>query len=111
MSLILLPSHTFLHTDTTTHLHPDNLLTRLSPHFPPPLLLRLGHPARISPHLISRTLDYQATHSDEAEIARGVKDELEVGMKDLGKKKGEKGWLRGRERGKKWDEVRDLRKE
>jgi DNA polymerase alpha-associated DNA helicase A len=29
----------------------------------------------------------------------------------LGKKKGEKGWVKGRERAKKWDDVRELRKE
>jgi DNA polymerase alpha-associated DNA helicase A len=89
----------------------DNLLARLSPLLPPSTLLRLGHPARISRDLISTTLDYQTATSAESEIVKDVKAELEGGMKDLSKKKGEKGWLRGRERGKKWEDVRELRKE
>lgn len=32
-------------------------------------------------------------------------------MRELGRKKGEKGWVKGRERAKKWDDVRELRKE
>lgn len=91
--------------------HTDNLLARLSPQFPPKTLLRLGHPARISPLLLPRTLDYQASHSDEAELVKDVKTELEGNMKTLSKGKGEKGRVWGKERGKVWDDVRELRKE
>ncbi|KAG7529812.1 hypothetical protein FFLO_05399 [Filobasidium floriforme] len=89
----------------------DNLLARLSPLFPPKTLLRLGHPARISPLLLPRTLDYQASHSEEADLVRDVKGELEGNMKTLQKGKGEKGRVWGKERGKVWEEVRELRKE
>lgn len=89
----------------------DNLLTRLSPVFPPHTLLRLGHPARISPHLLSRALDYQASHSDEAELVKDVKGELEGNLTRLQKGRGEKGAVKGKERGFVWDDVRSLRKE
>lgn len=79
--------------------------------FPPKTLLRLGHPARISPLLLPRTLDYQASHSEEADLVRDVKGELEGNMKTLQKGKGEKGRVWGKERGKVWEDVRELRKE
>lgn len=74
-------------------------------------MVRLGHPARITQSLLTRTLDYRASRSEDAEIAKDVKDELEGNMRDLAKKKGDKGWVKGRERAKKWDDVRELRKE
>ncbi|KAJ9115214.1 hypothetical protein QFC20_001081 [Naganishia adeliensis] len=89
----------------------DNLLARLAPLFPPADVVRLGHPARITQSLLTRTLDYRASRSEDAEIAKDVKDELEGNMRDLAKKKGDKGWVKGRERAKKWDDVRELRKE
>ncbi|KAJ9095628.1 hypothetical protein QFC21_005499 [Naganishia friedmannii] len=88
-----------------------NLLARLAPLLPPAAVVRLGHPARITQSLLSRTLDYRAANSDDAEIAKDVKTELEGSMQQLSKKKGEKGWVKGRERAKKWDDVRELRKE
>lgn len=42
---------------------------------------------------------------------RDVKRELETGLGELGKRKGEKGWVKGRERTKRWEDVRELRKE
>jgi DNA polymerase alpha-associated DNA helicase A len=100
-----------LQADLPNAIFIDNLLARLSPLFPPKTLLRLGHPARISPLLLPRTLDYQASHSDEAELVKDVKIELEGNMKTLSKGKGEKGRVWGKERGKVWDDVRELRKE
>lgn len=91
--------------------HIDNLLARLAPLFPSADVVRLGHPARITQSLLTRTLDYRASRSEDAEIAKDVKDELEGNMRDLAKKKGDKGWVKGRERAKKWDDVRELRKE
>lgn len=61
--------------------------------------------------LLPRTLDYQASHSEEADLVRDVKGELEGNMKTLQKGKGEKGRVWGKERGKVWEEVRELRKE
>ncbi|KAJ9114628.1 hypothetical protein QFC22_005501 [Naganishia vaughanmartiniae] len=89
----------------------NNLLARLAPLLPPSAVVRLGHPARITQSLLIRTLDYRAANSDDAEIAKDVKYELEGSMQQLSRKKGEKGWVKGRERAKKWDDVRELRKE
>jgi len=40
-----------------------------------------------------------------------VGKEIEGHLGDLSKKKGERGNVRGKERGQKWTEVRELRKE
>jgi DNA polymerase alpha-associated DNA helicase A len=42
---------------------------------------------------------------------RDVGKEIEGHLGDLGRKRGEKGAVKGRERGKRWEEVRELRKE
>lgn len=88
----------------------DNLLARLSLHVPE-TLLRLGHPARISTDLIRTTLDYKTAESEEGEIVKDVKVELEDTMKTLAKKRGEKGAVKGKERFTKWQDVKELRKE
>lgn len=86
----------------------DNLLERLVPHGIP--VTRLGHPARVLGSLQSATLDTQAAASDESQLAKDVKTELESVMSTLaGKGKGKK--PRGAERKKMWDEVKELRKE
>ncbi|KAG9046389.1 hypothetical protein FS837_004521, partial [Tulasnella sp. UAMH 9824] len=86
----------------------DNLLERLIPHGIP--VTRLGHPARVLGSLQSSTLDTQAAASDESQLAKDVKAELETVMSTLaGKGKGKK--PRGAERKKMWDEVKELRKE
>ncbi len=103
-----LTPHPFLHRSLRST---DNLLARLGPLFPASSLLRLGHPARISPLLAPHTLAQRTSTSHEADIVQDVKAELEAGLGALGKKKGEKGWVGGRERGKRWEDVRELRKE
>ena len=89
----------------------DNLLERLLPHQIP--LTRLGHPARILGDLHSATLDSQAARSEQAALAKDVKKEIEAAMAQLVPGKGNKGAkrLKGAERRKMWDEVRELRKE
>lgn len=42
---------------------------------------------------------------------RDVGKEIEGHLGDLGKKRGERGSVKGKERGNKWGEVRELRKE
>ena len=88
-------------------LHTDNLLERLVPHQIP--LTRIGHPARIMGSLHNETLDAQAARSDQAALAADVKVELETAMSSLAGKG--KGRLRGIERKKMWEEVKELRKE
>jgi hypothetical protein len=61
--------------------------------------------------LVGQTLDYRARNGDEGALLKDVGKELEGHLSDLAKKRGEKGAVKGKERGAKWQEVRDLRKE
>ncbi|TDL24612.1 P-loop containing nucleoside triphosphate hydrolase protein [Rickenella mellea] len=76
---------------------------------------RIGHPARVTGNdeVLGSTLDAQSSRSDQAELARDVKNELETTLRVLaGKEKGQKGkGPRGLERKKMWGEVKLLRKE
>jgi DNA polymerase alpha-associated DNA helicase A len=56
-------------------------------------------------------LDYRAKNGDDGALLKDVGKELEGHLSDLAKKRGEKGAVKGKERGGKWQEVRDLRKE
>ncbi|KAJ1301038.1 hypothetical protein OPQ81_003459 [Rhizoctonia solani] len=85
----------------------DNLLERLVPHQIP--LTRIGHPARVLGNLHAETLDAQAARSDQAALAADAKSELEEAMASLAGKG--KARLRGLERKKMWEEVKELRKE
>ncbi|KAG8691523.1 hypothetical protein FRC11_002113 [Ceratobasidium sp. 423] len=85
----------------------DNLLERLIPHQIP--LTRIGHPARVLGNLHTETLDAQAARSDQAALAADAKSELEEAMASLAGKG--KARLRGLERKKMWEEVKELRKE
>ncbi|WWC69923.1 uncharacterized protein I206_103867 [Kwoniella pini CBS 10737] len=105
---------------TPSNLALDNLLLRLhalsqlptySDLLPPGSILRLGHPTRVHKDLIGETLDYRAANGDEGELLKDVGSELQGHLSDLGKKRGEKGAVKGKERGKKWEEIRELRKE
>lgn len=76
---------------------------------------RIGHPARImaQQNILDSTLEVKATLTDQASLAKDVKNELETTLGILsGKGKGVKGKApRGIERKKLWDDVRCLRKE
>ncbi len=105
---------------TPSNLALDNLLLRLhtlslqppySSLLPRNSILRLGHPTRVHRDLVKETLDWKAANGEEGEMLKDVGKELEGHMGDLGKKRGEKGAVKGKERGKKWGEVRELRKE
>ena len=105
---------------TPSNLALDNLLLRLhalskvEPYaslLPPGSILRLGHPTRVHRDLLSETLDYRAVHGDDGELVRDVGREIDGHVHDLSRKRGEKGAVKGKERGAKWAEVRELRKE
>ncbi|OCF38686.1 DNA helicase [Kwoniella heveanensis CBS 569] len=105
---------------TPSNLALDNLLLRLhflsqlSPYntvLPPGSILRLGHPTRVHRDLVKETLDYRAANGEEGELLKDIGGELQGHLGDLGKKRGERGAVKGKERGKKWEEVRELRKE
>ncbi|KAF9011905.1 P-loop containing nucleoside triphosphate hydrolase protein [Cyathus striatus] len=76
---------------------------------------RIGHPARVMAQegILDSTLEVKATKTEQAALAKDVKNELETALGILsGKGKGVKGkGPRGAERKKMWDEVKALRKE
>ncbi|WVQ99708.1 hypothetical protein IAU59_006849 [Kwoniella sp. CBS 9459] len=105
---------------TPSNLALDNLLLRLhhlsqlppySSILPPGSILRLGHPTRVHRDLVKETLDYRAANGEEGELLKDIGGELQGHLSDLGKKRGERGAVKGKERGKRWEEVRELRKE
>ncbi|KAF9563861.1 P-loop containing nucleoside triphosphate hydrolase protein [Agrocybe pediades] len=105
-----------------SNLSVDNILERLLA-LPGPTteksqklkVTRLGHPARVMAHegILDSTLEVKATRTDQAALAKDVKNELETVLGVLsGKGKGVKGkGPRGAERRKMWDDVKALRKE
>ncbi|KAI0050286.1 P-loop containing nucleoside triphosphate hydrolase protein [Auriscalpium vulgare] len=103
-----------------SNLSVDNILERLLA-LPAPdkgeklKVTRIGHPARVmnSEGVLESTLDAKAGRSDQAALAKDVKDELQAALDTLsGKGKSAKGKApRGLERKKLWEEVRALRKE
>ncbi len=92
-------------------LHALSLLPPYSSLLPRNSILRLGHPTRVHRDLVRETLDWKAANGDEGELLKDVGKELEGHLGDLGKKRGEKGSVKARDRGKRWEEVRGLRKE
>ncbi|KAF8435216.1 P-loop containing nucleoside triphosphate hydrolase protein [Terfezia claveryi] len=83
----------------------DNILLRLPPDIP---AVRVGHPARLLPGVVARSLDVLVRTSEAAEIVGDVRKELDEKMKVMaatGKKR-----IRGSERKEGWREVRELRR-
>ncbi|KAF8635577.1 hypothetical protein AX15_000227 [Amanita polypyramis BW_CC] len=76
---------------------------------------RIGHPARVMAResILNSTLEVQASRTDQAALAKDVKDELEETLAVLsGKGKSAKGKKpRGAERRKMWEDIKALRKE
>ncbi|TBU50784.1 P-loop containing nucleoside triphosphate hydrolase protein [Dichomitus squalens] len=103
-----------------SNLSVDNILERLLA-LPAPdngkklKVTRVGHPARVmnQEEVLEVTLEVKASRSDQAALAKDVKNELEAALDTLsGKGKGAKGKApRGLERKKMWEEVKALRKE
>ncbi|OCH92757.1 P-loop containing nucleoside triphosphate hydrolase protein [Obba rivulosa] len=103
-----------------SNLSVDNILERLLA-LPAPRsgeklkVTRIGHPARVMAHegVLDATLEVKANRSEQAALAKDIKNELEAALDVLaGKGKGAKGKApRGAERKKLWEEVRALRKE
>ncbi|EIW65924.1 hypothetical protein TREMEDRAFT_72495 [Tremella mesenterica DSM 1558] len=105
---------------TPSNLALDNLLLRLhalaqhppySSVLPRGSILRIGHPTRVHRDLVSETLDYRAANGEDGSLLRDIGKELDGHLGDLARKKGERGAVKGKERGKKWEEIRELRKE
>lgn len=106
----------------------DNLLERvLAPEYKDALVAadahvtRLGHPARVLPALAGATLDAQSRQSSEGQLVRDVAHEIDELMQVLspnsgsaraGNKSARKApRVKGEERRRMWEQVRELRKE
>jgi len=106
-----------------SNLSVDNILERLLA-LPTPedgeklKVTRIGHPARVMANegILESTLEVKASRTDQAALAKDVKNELEATLgilsgKGKGAGKGGKGKPKGLERKKMWEEVKALRKE
>ncbi|GAA5961582.1 hypothetical protein JCM21900_006641 [Sporobolomyces salmonicolor] len=97
-----------------SNLSVDNILARLSvphPNFPSPVpLTRIGHPARVLSSLTRHTLDSQSLATDTSALLEDIKQELQALEGQLRNGSG-KNRIRGSERKKKWEEVRELRRD
>lgn len=81
----------------------DNIVERLSPHKLP--ILRLGHPARLLPSVLSHSLDVLTTTSDAGAIVKDVRAEMDAKQASIRKTRN------GRERRVVYTELKELRKE
>ncbi|KAK1780710.1 P-loop containing nucleoside triphosphate hydrolase protein [Copromyces sp. CBS 386.78] len=81
----------------------DNIVERLSPHKLP--ILRLGHPARLLPSVLSHSLDVLTTTSDAGAIVKDVRAEMDAKQASIRKTRN------GRERRVIYTELKELRKE
>lgn len=81
----------------------DNIVERLSPHKIP--ILRLGHPARLLPSVLSHSLDVLTQTSEAGVIVKDVRNEMDAKQASIKKTKS------GRERKAIYGELKELRKE
>ena len=81
----------------------DNIVERLSPHGMP--IVRLGHPARLLPSVLSHSLDVLTETSDAAALIKDIRKELDDKQASIRKTRN------GRERRAIYGELKELRKE
>ncbi|KAG5912861.1 hypothetical protein E4U42_001748, partial [Claviceps africana] len=81
----------------------DNIVERLSPHKIP--ILRLGHPARLLPSVLSHSLDVLTTTSEAGAIVRDVRAEMDAKQASIRKTRS------GRERRQIYADLKELRGE
>ncbi|OCK84972.1 P-loop containing nucleoside triphosphate hydrolase protein [Lepidopterella palustris CBS 459.81] len=81
----------------------DNIVERLAPHKVP--MIRLGHPARLLPSVLSHSLDILTRTSDAAAIVQDIRREMDAKQASIRKARN------GRERRVVYGELRELRKE
>lgn len=84
----------------------DNIVLRLPPSVP---AIRIGHPARLLPNVLARSLEVLTRTSEEAQIVGDVRKEVDEKLGSLMAKG--KGRLKGKDRKEGWRDVRELRKE
>jgi DNA polymerase alpha-associated DNA helicase A len=81
----------------------DNIVERLAPYKVP--IIRLGHPARLLPSVLSHSLDVLTRTSDAAEIVQDVRKEMDSKQASIRKTRN------GRERRAIYGDLKELRKE
>ncbi|KAI1872634.1 hypothetical protein JX265_005514 [Neoarthrinium moseri] len=81
----------------------DNIVERLSPHKVP--ILRLGHPARLLPSVLSHSLDVLTQTSEAGLIVKDVRAEMDAKQASIKKTRN------GRERKAIYMDLKELRKE
>jgi DNA polymerase alpha-associated DNA helicase A len=81
----------------------DNLCERLAPLGIP--LVRLGHPARLLPSILSHSLDAQTRSSDQGALLRDARDDIDKALSRISKTKS------GKERREIYAQIKDLRNE
>ncbi|CAK7264499.1 hypothetical protein SEPCBS119000_001018 [Sporothrix epigloea] len=87
----------------------DNLVERLATHSVP--MIRLGHPARLLPSVLSHSLDVLTQTSAAAAIVRDVRADMDARQADLKKPKQKGGPANKTARRAIYGELRELRKE
>ncbi|UNI14469.1 DNA helicase [Purpureocillium takamizusanense] len=81
----------------------DNIVERLAPHKVP--IVRLGHPARLLPSVLSHSLDVLTQTSEAGAIVKDVRAELDSKQASIKKTKS------GKERRQIYADLKELRKE
>ncbi|OAA32675.1 DNA-binding protein SMUBP-2 [Moelleriella libera RCEF 2490] len=81
----------------------DNIVERLSPHKIP--IIRLGHPARLLPSVLSHSLDVLTSTSEAGIIVKDVRAEMDAKQASIRKSKS------GKERRQIFADLKELRKE
>lgn len=85
----------------------DNIVERLSASSPKTNVVRVGHPARLLPSVLGRSLEMLSDQSEQRGLVKDVGKEIEERVKEV-----RSGKIKGKgERGRIWGEVRELRKE
>ncbi|KPI43155.1 DNA polymerase alpha-associated DNA helicase A [Cyphellophora attinorum] len=85
----------------------DNIVERLTATSPKTNVVRVGHPARLLPSVLGRSLEVLSDQSEQRGLVKDVGKEIEERVKEV-----RSGKIKGKgERGKVWGEVRELRRE
>lgn len=81
-----------------------------SSRFPTIPLTRLGHPARILSSLTTDTLEHQSLATDQHSLVADIRNEL-IEREHALANRDKKTRVRGSDRRRQWDEVRELRRD
>lgn len=83
----------------------DNIVERLAASSPSTPIVRMGHPARLLPSVLSHSLEMLTRTSEAGAIVKDIREEIDQKVASTKKAKN------GKERKAIWSDVRELRKE